>query len=276
MEEEILVVIVDDHEIVRTGLRKMLNMEEGIRVVADYSSAREALARLPGHSPDVVLMDVKMPGMDGLEATRQLCAQPSGCRVIILTMFEEYMTEAFEAGAAGYLRKDIPAGELAESIRRIVEGGLVVSSGMKSEQTDAPAPTAPEEDEAELATAALQVGALATRATLQLIAPGGAVQAMRFISALTEQLEASVGQSGGGWDDGTLVQIALNQPTSVPALFAQLQRLPQVEHVESRPVATVKASGLFGHLRRPSYLPEEPEIGVLVLLKDVQRVHLSG
>lgn len=108
--EPISVLIVDDHPVVRDGIRYMLRTADQIRVVAEASTGLEALERVRVFHPQVVLMDIRMPDMDGLEATSCLKEQfPDTC-VVIMTMHddEEYVVQAVQAGAAGYLLKDAP------------------------------------------------------------------------------------------------------------------------------------------------------------------------
>jgi len=118
----IRVLLVDDHQVVREGLRRMLGLEDDIHVVGEAASMEEALKLAELHSPDVVLMDIKMPGVDGVEATRRLKEKQPACNIIILTLYEEYIAEAIKAGAAGYLLKDIKREELSQAIRVAYQG----------------------------------------------------------------------------------------------------------------------------------------------------------
>ncbi|GAH42188.1 unnamed protein product, partial [marine sediment metagenome] len=112
MEKAIRILLVDDHEVVREGLQRMLEREEDMEVVGQSADAEEALLQLEVFSPNIVLMDVKMPGMDGIELTRQLKEKQPSCNVIMLTLYDEHLAEAMEAGAKGYLTKDIKRAEL--------------------------------------------------------------------------------------------------------------------------------------------------------------------
>lgn len=118
----IRVLLVDDHQVVREGLRRMLGLEDDIHVVGEAASMEEALKMAELHSPDVVLMDIKMPGVDGVEATRRLKEKQPACNIIMLTLYEEYIAEAIKAGAAGYLLKDIKREELSQAIRVAYQG----------------------------------------------------------------------------------------------------------------------------------------------------------
>jgi NarL family two-component system response regulator LiaR len=118
------VVLADDHAVVREGLRAVLEAEGGIEVVGEAADGREAVEACAALAPDVVLMDVRMPGMDGLEATRAIKAGMPKVSVVMVTMHEnpDYLLEAVRAGAAGYVLKDSSGGKIAEAVRRTLAG----------------------------------------------------------------------------------------------------------------------------------------------------------
>ncbi len=123
--DPISVLIADDQRLMLDGLRTLLELESDVdvvEVVEDGTAAVDAYGRL---HPDVVLMDIRMPGMDGVEATRRICDRWPGARVIILTTFEDdaYIFEGIRAGASGYLLKAIEGAELARAIRTVAAGG---------------------------------------------------------------------------------------------------------------------------------------------------------
>jgi DNA-binding NarL/FixJ family response regulator len=130
----IRVVLVDDQELVRTGFRLILNAEDDIDVVGEAGDGRDGIAVIRRVEPDVVLMDIRMPHMDGIEATRELCrgkAREDCPKILILTTFDidEYVYDALEAGASGFLLKDTPADDLVAGIRTIAAGdGLLAPS----------------------------------------------------------------------------------------------------------------------------------------------------
>lgn len=114
----IKVLLVDDHQVAREGLRRMLELDKGIEVVGEAASGEEALTQAPQLSPDIVLMDMKMPGMGGIEAIRQLKAMQPSINIIVLTVYEDqYLAQAAKAGAIGYLLKDTGREELIQAIR---------------------------------------------------------------------------------------------------------------------------------------------------------------
>ncbi|HJG90592.1 MAG TPA: response regulator transcription factor [Brachybacterium massiliense] len=125
------VVLVDDQQLVRAGLRPLAERDGDIEVVGEASDGRAGLARVRELRPDLVLMDLRMPVMDGLEATRAIVADPllDGVRVLVLTTFDEdeHVQEAIRAGAAGYLLKDIAPDDLRSAIRTVAAGDALLS-----------------------------------------------------------------------------------------------------------------------------------------------------
>lgn len=118
-ERDVRVLVVDDQRLIRESIASLLDIQLGIAVVGVAADGREAIEGVLALEPDVVLMDVRMPTMDGIEAVAVLHARAPRCRVVMLTTFddEEYVVQALRAGAAGYLLKDLPAAELAEAVR---------------------------------------------------------------------------------------------------------------------------------------------------------------
>ena len=113
------VLVVDDQRLIRDGIASLLGLQPGIAVVGTAANGREAVERAVTLEADVVLMDVRMPEVDGIAALETLRRRAPGCRVVMLTTFddEEYVVPALRAGAAGYLLKDLPARELAGAVR---------------------------------------------------------------------------------------------------------------------------------------------------------------
>jgi two-component system, NarL family, response regulator NreC len=124
MSEITRVLLVDDHTLLRAGLKALLNAEDDIAVVGEASSGEEALERASILKPDVIVMDLSMPGIGGLEATRQLTQAGSGGRVLILTMHpeDEYLLAVIEAGGSGYVRKTSADQDLIRAIRAVALG----------------------------------------------------------------------------------------------------------------------------------------------------------
>ena len=125
----ISVVVADDQALVRSGFRMILDAQKDIEVVDEAADGREALGKARDLQPDVVLMDIRMPELDGLEATRQLLATDAHSRVLILTTFDadEYVYEAMKAGASGFLLKDVRPEQLAEAVRTVAAGDALLA-----------------------------------------------------------------------------------------------------------------------------------------------------
>ncbi|MEU2762454.1 MULTISPECIES: response regulator transcription factor [unclassified Streptomyces] len=129
MTTAIRVMLVDDQVLLRTGFRMVLAAQPDMEVVAEAGDGAEAIEMLRSTAVDVVLMDVRMPRLDGVEATRRICAQQDAPKVLILTTFDldEYAFSGLKAGAGGFLLKDVPPAELLAAIRSVHSGDAVVA-----------------------------------------------------------------------------------------------------------------------------------------------------
>jgi DNA-binding NarL/FixJ family response regulator len=136
--EEIAALIVDDHEVVRQGLRLALSRSRNIRVVGEASDGAEAVAIALRRNPTVVIMDVRMPGTDGLEATRLLATALPEAKVLLFTAYSErsLVTRGFEAGAKGYVLKEAPHETLVRAIETVAAGGEFVDPALMPEALD--------------------------------------------------------------------------------------------------------------------------------------------
>jgi DNA-binding NarL/FixJ family response regulator len=125
----IRVLIADDHALARGGLRGMLAADEEVEVVGEAEDGLVAVELAQRERPDVVVMDIRMPRLDGIEATRRLQSQPSPPRVLVLTTFDldEYVYEALRAGASGFMLKDAPPSQLIEAVRSVARGDTLLA-----------------------------------------------------------------------------------------------------------------------------------------------------
>ncbi|WP_296665290.1 response regulator transcription factor [Demequina sp.] len=193
----IRVALIDDQAMVRVGLRMILESEDDIEVVAEATSGLDAVRIVAHHSPDVVLMDVRMPGMDGLAATREVLAAHPTARVVILTTFDddEYVYEALRAGASGFLLKSVEGDALVAAVRVVAGGEALLAPEVTRrviEQFARSAPADPEPHE----PSSEAVGDLSDREVevLQLMARGMSNQeiaAQLFVSSTTVKTHVS-------------------------------------------------------------------------------------
>ncbi len=126
------VLLADDHALVRSGLQALLSAMPDIEVVGVAGDGREALAAAERLQPDIVLMDISMPGLNGIDATRQVAARAPRARVVVLSVHanEEYVAQALDAGASGYVLKGSETHELAEAVRTVARGGTFLTRAM--------------------------------------------------------------------------------------------------------------------------------------------------
>jgi len=152
----IRVLLVDDQELVRTGFRMVLTDEESIEVVGEAGNGREAIAAAERHRPDVIVMDIRMPVMDGIEATRRLATDTGGVapRILVLTTFDadEHVVDALRAGASGFLLKDVTPADFVAAIRVVAAGDALIAPAVTRRLLDRfarlPMPTDADRDSA--------------------------------------------------------------------------------------------------------------------------------
>tara|TARA_R110000787_G_C13430486_1_gene445559 strand:- start:1350 stop:2006 length:657 start_codon:yes stop_codon:yes gene_type:complete len=133
-DKPIRVVIVDDHRLVREGVRALLTTSPRVDVVGEGADGHDAIRLIASHDPDILMMDVSMPRMSGLEAMREIGRQGARCRVLMLSIYDnpEYVVDVMRAGASGYILKDVSAVEMLNAIESIANGGTYLSNAVAS------------------------------------------------------------------------------------------------------------------------------------------------
>jgi DNA-binding NarL/FixJ family response regulator len=238
MKKDIKILLVDDHELVRRGLRRMLEAEEDIEVVGDCGDAEEAYSQVDTLSPDVVLMDVKMPGVNGVEATRVLKERKPTCKIIMLTLYEEYLAESIEAGADGYLLKDAKCAELTQAIRQVYQS------------------KSPLEEH----------GGLVEEVDLVVPPPAETAQVLKFISRVEKVLGANIRQTIGSQGWGTNITVIV-QPAPLAILLHKLKSIPNVEKAEEEGEQPPPKGGLLRRFRIQPKPSPSPRKRILINLK---------
>lgn len=168
-EKALRVLLVDDHTLVRAGIRSLIEGREGVRIVAEADNGRDAAALVRKHAPDVVLMDISMPELNGIDAILQILAQAPGTRVLMLSMHsaEEFVRRALRAGACGYLVKDSAPQELLLALAAVARGEVYLSSRVERHRASVFAA-----EPGERAESSLESLSPRQRQVLQLIAEG--------------------------------------------------------------------------------------------------------
>jgi DNA-binding NarL/FixJ family response regulator len=161
----ISILLADDQPMLRLGFRLVLDSQPDMQVIGEAGDGAAAVRLTAGKQPDVVLMDVRMPGMDGIEATRRIVAEASSTRVLILTTFDldEYAYEGLRAGASGFLLKDVPPPDLLSAIRAVASGDAVVAPSVTRRLLDAFLPHLPSRAHAPGTGVPPEVDSLTTR-----------------------------------------------------------------------------------------------------------------
>ncbi|MEZ4630500.1 MAG: response regulator transcription factor [Deinococcales bacterium] len=131
-------LLCDDHAMFRQGLKSILESEDGFRVIGEASTGREAIRYALDTKPDVIVMDIQMPELDGVAATKTILGEMPEAKVIILTMYRQdrYVFEAIKAGARGYMLKDSDASDLIDTVRRVAQGEMLLSAEMAASVLD--------------------------------------------------------------------------------------------------------------------------------------------
>ncbi len=138
----IRLILVDDQSLIRRGLRALLSTDPDLEVIGEGENGRDAIDLVANLQPDIVLMDIRMPIMDGVVATREICQRFPQAKVLVLTTFDdtEYVSQALQAGASGYLLKDTPFEELTQAIRLVYKGYTQIGPGLAHKAIAQPSP----------------------------------------------------------------------------------------------------------------------------------------
>ena len=243
MNKRIRVLLIDDHELYRNGLRKMLEAEDDVEVVGDCASAEAAFPQTVRLSPDILLMDVQMPGMSGIDATRHLKRNGTHCdaAVVLLADGGNHLIKALEAGAAAYLQKDVRGAELVETIKQVYESERSVEE---------------------------QDGSVDETVELVIPAPASVAQTLRFIGQVEKKLDVSVVRTVGSWDGSTAITI-LPKPAQRLTLLDGLKDMPDVDKVQEGSMA---GDGFLNPFRILSKLRGSARKRIFVTLKQPDMV----
>ncbi len=260
MEKDIQILVVDDHQVVREGLWHLLGQEEDMEFVGQAANSEEALFQLEMLSPNIILMDIKMPGVDGIELTRRVKQKQPACNVIMLTLYDEYLTQAIEAGAKGYLLKDIKREELAQAIRQVHHGEVVISESIKSKTHF---------DYEERRSKKAEEGSSTMVEELQLVLPPPveANQLMRFAGRTEETLRSHVLQVVGSWQEGTVMTVVLNKAISLADILNKFGNMPEVEATGEKPLTGEISPKLFKQAEAIPRLKNRPRKTIFVTLE---------
>jgi len=267
----IRILLVNNHELVRRGVQSMLEQEEDMEIVGDCSSAEEALPQTEILSPNIVLMEAKMPGIGGIEATRRLYQKRMPCNVIILTAYDNYLAEALQAGAAGYLLEDIKCQEFAQAIRRVYHGELVIDKRLTS------TPQVVEGESEYQPPEGNGSDILAKEVKLIIPLPIDAARLIKFAYQVEEALAATIVQQVGSWDKGTVITILLQRVTPLMVILDGLEKMPDVDDVREKPAAKYKSFILTKKIiARPETRPKKELLVTLKQPDTAKQSELAG
>jgi DNA-binding NarL/FixJ family response regulator len=230
MKKGIQILLVDDHQVVRDGLQHMLGQEEDMTVVGQSANGKEAISQLDNLSPNIILMDIKMPGENGIELTRRLLEKQPSCKVIMLTLYDEYVADAMEAGAVGYLLKDIKRTELTQAIRRVHRGQTVISESIKTNRGYYDEKGTYKQTEGDSPTSYDVLSPLLEEVQMVIPPPVDADQLMRFVSRVEEI---------------TAITIPIPKPAPLSDLVNKLEELPEVGTIRESSLAKETEERLF-------------------------------
>lgn len=244
MGKDIRILLVDDHQVVRDGLRHMLADEADMEIVGQSAGGEEALTQIAEHSPNIILMDIKMPRMDGIKLAYLVKQQSPDCGIIMLTLYDEYLTQAMGAGARGYLLKDISREELIQAIRQVRRGELVISKDITTgPHADYERRDGEPEDSLLLQPDSPDI----ILEEVQLVIPPlvDASQVIRFTTQVEESLQTRILQVVGSWREGTAVTAVLPRAIPLVEILSKLRDIAGIDSVEETPPKWENSLGLI-------------------------------
>jgi DNA-binding NarL/FixJ family response regulator len=227
----IQILLVDDHQVVRDGLQHMLEQEGDIEVIGQGADAEETFELIENLSPEVVLMDIKMPGVDGIELTRQVKRKFPECNVIMLTLYDQYLSQAMDAGASGYLLKEIKCDELARAIRQVHNGMIVTSESISARIHSDYEPAG----NIGVETKTRMLNSMVEELQLILPPPVEANQLMRLSGRVEHVFKSRVLQVIGAWEEGTIMTIALSRAAPFEEILETFRNIPEIASVGEEP-----------------------------------------
>jgi len=252
-------------------VRGMLELEEDMEIIGDFSSAEEVLRQPEILSPNIVLMEAKMPGIGGIEATRRLRQIWPQCQVIMITWHEDCLAEALAAGVTGYVLKDIGCQELFQVIMGVYQGDLVIDERLTS--------TPPvEEWEAEyLPPEGDDSVPLVKKVELAIPPPFNAARLLRFIFQVEEWLDANIVQQVGSCHRGVTITILLNRAAPLFGILDRLGKMPEVDSVREEPGAEYKSSSFPNKtIVNPETRPQKELLVTLNQASTAKQLELAG
>ncbi len=231
MAEPIKVMIVDDHLIVREGITSILDIVNEIQVVGQASSAEEALAKIPMVNPDIILVDLRMPGTDGIQLTRMITRMFPDCKVIVLTLYDQYVSESTKAGAKGYLLKDIHLEDLVDAIKRVDAGETVFDQNIR-QMIGIDYEDDTEEDQDDLSdksdTDILDEVRIYNQLRVLILPPATISGSLSLTSIVEEAVGGEFKQVEGTISDGFAITFDLIKPSTPKEINERISRIPDI------------------------------------------------
>ena len=265
MGKEIRILLVDDHQVVRDGISSMLADSPDMEVVGQSAGGEEVLTLIAQHSPNIILMDIKMPRMDGIQLTSLVQQKNPDCKIVMLTLYDEYLTQAMEAGAKGYLLKDTSREYLIQAIRQVYQGEVVISDNISIKPQ-----IEYERREVELKESLLQQpdspDSMLEEVHMIISSPADANQVIRFTTRVEEILKPRIIQIVGSWREGTAVTATLSG--TVP-LFEILSKLRTIAGVDTLEEAKLKMGSNTDLIKKALSIPRRKNRAAKTIFVDL-------